>query len=114
VLVLYCFCVFVIFFCQAEAGIRGRDVTGVQTCALPIYVYVEEGYGPTTFCVGQVVRMTAKNIWVDTTQGEFYFRKGVMRFILRKNGQYTSDIDGDPHWLYFQPDPLVKFISNGL
>src|SRR5437667_7893448 len=24
------------FFFQAEAGIRSRDVTGVQTCALPI------------------------------------------------------------------------------
>ena len=26
-----------IFFFQAEDGIRGYDVTGVQTCALPIY-----------------------------------------------------------------------------
>src|SRR5437773_8554176 len=26
------------FFFQAEDGIRDRDVTGVQTCALPIYV----------------------------------------------------------------------------
>src|SRR3970040_2577491 len=25
------------FLCQAEDGIRDRDVTGVQTCALPIY-----------------------------------------------------------------------------
>src|SRR5437773_10991329 len=25
------------FFFQAEAGIRDRDVTGVQTCALPIF-----------------------------------------------------------------------------
>src|SRR6266540_5929619 len=28
----------VFFFFQAEDGIRDRDVTGVQTCALPIYV----------------------------------------------------------------------------
>src|SRR5215468_6923672 len=28
---------FVFFFFQAEDGIRDRDVTGVQTCALPIY-----------------------------------------------------------------------------
>src|SRR5699024_12204901 len=27
----------VIFFCQAEDGIRDRNVTGVQTCALPIF-----------------------------------------------------------------------------
>jgi len=25
-----------VFFFQAEDGIRDRDVTGVQTCALPI------------------------------------------------------------------------------
>src|SRR5699024_11679646 len=29
---------FSIFFFQAEDGIRDRNVTGVQTCALPIYV----------------------------------------------------------------------------
>src|SRR5437667_6359985 len=28
---------FCFFFFQAEDGIRDRDVTGVQTCALPIY-----------------------------------------------------------------------------
>src|SRR5207249_5861915 len=30
--ILWCF-----FFFQAEDGIRDRNVTGVQTCALPIY-----------------------------------------------------------------------------
>src|SRR5699024_1092520 len=30
-------CCFVFFFFQAEDGIRDRNVTGVQTCALPIY-----------------------------------------------------------------------------
>src|SRR5437773_4450219 len=29
-------CIFFFFFFQAEDGIRDRDVTGVQTCALPI------------------------------------------------------------------------------
>ena len=28
----------IIFFFQAEDGIRDRDVTGVQTCALPIFI----------------------------------------------------------------------------
>src|SRR5256885_17243124 len=32
----YC-CVSLIFFFQAEDGIRDYKVTGVQTCALPIY-----------------------------------------------------------------------------
>src|SRR5699024_11555068 len=26
-----------VFYCEAEDGIRDRNVTGVQTCALPIY-----------------------------------------------------------------------------
>src|SRR3712207_869470 len=32
-----CIFVFVVFFFQAEDGIRDIGVTGVQTCALPIY-----------------------------------------------------------------------------
>src|SRR5687767_15252092 len=31
------FCFFFFFFFQAEDGIRDKLVTGVQTCALPIY-----------------------------------------------------------------------------
>src|SRR5699024_11482732 len=31
------------FFFQAEDGIRDRNVTGVQTCALPISLQSEEG-----------------------------------------------------------------------
>src|SRR5690606_39450987 len=30
------------FFCQAEDGIRAFHVTGVQTCALPIYAEVAD------------------------------------------------------------------------
>src|SRR5207249_9320904 len=33
----------VFFFFQAEDGIRGRNVTGVQTCALPIYSVTRSG-----------------------------------------------------------------------
>src|SRR6266704_5776978 len=32
-----CWQTFGLFFFQAEDGIRGRNVTGVQTCALPIF-----------------------------------------------------------------------------
>src|SRR5699024_12061596 len=34
---------FFFFFFQAEDGIRDRNVTGVQTCALPIYSRCETG-----------------------------------------------------------------------
>src|SRR5690348_18057871 len=33
------------FFFQAEDGIRDGRVTGVQTCALPIYLYLTVGVG---------------------------------------------------------------------
>src|SRR5437868_1809801 len=33
-----CFCFYFFFFFQAEDGIRDRNVTGVQTCALPICI----------------------------------------------------------------------------
>src|SRR5699024_11730610 len=36
-----CFVVFVFFFFQAEDGIRDRNVTGVQTCALPISFHID-------------------------------------------------------------------------
>src|SRR5699024_11599703 len=32
------------FFCQAEDGIRDRNVTGVQTCALPILHMTRSDY----------------------------------------------------------------------
>src|SRR6266699_2880544 len=37
------------FFFQAEDGIRDADVTGVQTCALPIFIEKKEA---TTFSQG--------------------------------------------------------------
>src|SRR6266540_4565754 len=37
------FCLYMLFFFQAEDGIRDRDVTGVQTCALPISTQAELG-----------------------------------------------------------------------
>src|SRR5690606_41775358 len=38
-------CMFIVFFFffQAEDGIRDFHVTGVQTCALPIYAFTEPG-----------------------------------------------------------------------
>src|SRR5688572_32204051 len=40
---LYFSVVFFFFFFQAEDGIRDLTVTGVQTCALPIFVDLENG-----------------------------------------------------------------------
>src|SRR5437868_12967624 len=38
----FVFIFFFFFFFQAEDGIRDRNVTGVQTCALPISVQVDK------------------------------------------------------------------------
>src|SRR5436305_1304219 len=43
-----------VFFFQAEDGIRGADVTGVQTCALPI----SQTYAATSSDVGSTIRVT--------------------------------------------------------
>src|SRR5699024_12038538 len=37
------------FFFQAEDGIRDRNVTGVQTCALPILVFLDSSSPPSNF-----------------------------------------------------------------
>src|SRR5689334_24011688 len=47
---VYCF-IFFFFFFQAEDGIRDGTVTGVQTCALPIYLdkyLVDQGLSGTS------------------------------------------------------------------
>src|SRR5574343_1476162 len=59
----------VVFFFQAEDGIRARDVTGVQTCALPICFTIVrtdpplmdafDEYGVATFIVKQLNRAGA-------------------------------------------------------
>ena len=53
------------FFFQAEAGIRGRDVTGVPTCALPIYGAMIAFAGCQRLVAGQHENLsfTAKPRW---------------------------------------------------
>src|SRR5699024_11651873 len=48
-----------IFFFQAEDGIRDRNVTGVQTCALPIYFQVSVALCD---CAEQIAADAAKSI----------------------------------------------------
>src|SRR5699024_3737089 len=48
-------CYLFFFFFQAEDGIRDRNVTGVQTCALPIFAAREQYRGGRHAVVGGVV-----------------------------------------------------------
>src|SRR5207253_7892151 len=50
------------FFFQAEDGIRDGHVTGVQTCALPIFVGRRDGIPPATLAeMDKTVEMSAAN-----------------------------------------------------
>src|SRR5438067_9216577 len=51
------------FFFQAEDGIRERNVTGVQTCALPIYGPVLASVGPAPNTPRTVTRF-----WLPSTR----------------------------------------------
>src|SRR5699024_11874470 len=46
---------FLFFFFQAEDGIRDRNVTGVQTCALPIFVHYSYKMSEVDYLVNGVI-----------------------------------------------------------
>src|SRR5690625_7632441 len=52
------------FFFQAEDGIRDGHVTGVQTCALPIYGFGFKGHTPEDFRV----QHRYEEIWVRSEE----------------------------------------------
>src|SRR3712207_6918834 len=52
----YVCCLFFFFFFQAEDGIRDIGVTGVQTCALPIFADVLEVLADVLRALGAAVR----------------------------------------------------------
>ena len=64
-------CVFFFFFFQAEDGIRDVAVTGVQTCALPIYRLSEKLARGVRFrrleesCIGLAAREGPCRFWGD-------------------------------------------------
>src|SRR5207249_8929572 len=73
-----------IFFFQAEDGIRDRNVTGVQTCALPIYLICAPPWPLTSDAVEEVTVTTAGNTADVSGQGgaqiKFVTRSGSNRF----------------------------------
>src|SRR5699024_11753051 len=83
------------FFFQAEDGIRGRNVTGVQTCALPIYFLPESKRKSRRMLYMQLQGMimspfNLKIEW-DTTLLDDYGRTQFVR-------QYTNELN---EWLDF-------------
>src|SRR5690606_41708575 len=78
-----------IFFFQAEDGIRGFHVTGVQTCALPISSY-------NTDMVPQTLCATPRFTFTKSTSSTFPAGAGTT------SKQYYADQDnnGDGVWEY--------------
>src|SRR6266498_4790560 len=57
-------CFFFFFFFQAEDGIRDADVTGVQTCALPISAYMSRRRRVDA-PLGPGLRVPARRTWAS-------------------------------------------------
>src|SRR5256885_10631388 len=62
------------FFFQAEDGIRDYKVTGVQTCALPIYVNYNEFFlaGILAMASFAIASNTSWSFFLDRDNGIFY------------------------------------------
>src|SRR5699024_11666403 len=59
------------FFFQAEDGIRDRNVTGVQTCALPILQEMSRvGFKPIVIPDGVEVKLDGNTVTVKGPKGE--------------------------------------------
>ena len=56
--------VVVFFFFQAEDGIRDDLVTGVQTCALPIYINMQQFH---IYVVAEMLNIKVYGIFIDTS-----------------------------------------------
>src|SRR5437667_1628689 len=84
----------VVFFFQAEDGIRDRDVTGVQTCALPIY-----GIEPATL---------EARVLYDADRLDSLGASGVMRWAMTmKHGRWPETRTyhpDDPFAIWRDPD----------
>src|SRR2546430_4768949 len=83
---------FLFFFFQAEDGIRDLTVTGVQTCALPIFDAVRSAFQRWQE-VGVPVRF---NLDADSTSAEVRFRWR-LQFEIQRTGQTDLSWDQDGH-----------------
>src|SRR5437667_7426829 len=85
--------VFVSFFFQAEDGIRDRDVTGVQTCALPILAYPSR-YVALSRGISQALVNTAAGLAIGIPAMMFYafFRGRAQKLISDLEAATTHEI----------------------
>src|SRR5699024_11792030 len=70
------------FFFQAEDGIRGRNVTGVQTCALPIFMMLTMIAWFLTLFLGLLTQFDGLDISLLVESFKEFSIGGVLLFIL--------------------------------
>src|SRR5699024_11580896 len=77
------------FFFQAEDGIRDRNVTGVQTCALPILMV--SGFDIIFFWIARMIMMTMHFIKDENGKPQVPFHTVYMTGLIRDDeGQKMS------------------------
>src|SRR5207249_6283688 len=69
--ITYFFCCF--FFFQAEDGIRDRNVTGVQTCALPISLHADPTFARFLQRIGQLALRASDPATIEQIARLFWF-----------------------------------------
>ena len=111
-------CVDFFFFFQAEDGIRAYDVTGVQTCALPICEY-DQGVGELSDAASaldylQSMNQNSKHCWV----AGFSFGAWIGMQLLMRRPEITGFISVSPpanmyDFSFLAPCPSSGLIMNG-
>src|SRR5439155_5045863 len=101
------------FFFQAEDGIRDGHVTGVQTCALPIYYNVSTGHGLFQNVHGTFKIERQPNDQVLLTDNPLYFEArtverfaGDLYFVQR--AWITICDPGRPKWQFYAPEARIR------
>src|SRR5438105_6075637 len=119
VLIYFCGCeyldyLFFFFFFQAEDGIRDPLVTGVQTCALPIYIKPPQG-APSKVTGSLTLQSDGAPISYEwsaqsekTNGAHIVFANGVARITLEMQGAHPFQQD-----LSFN-SPLIAVLDNNL
>src|SRR5690554_7055274 len=81
--------VLVFFFFQAEDGIRDADVTGVQTCALPIFEHIQDlGVYFRSFHLGNVVLTPENELGLIDISDMKIFRRPLSQWQRKRNYEH--------------------------